>query len=136
MPDELIVDDSGLHARTSRATINQRALVPREKIQRGVCQNQSTHSLRDAQGHDIKQTTPRTTRTGGWAKGRVSGSEPEGWLALDFLSSRAKELVARSSATTANTAAAATSAAAGAARPMPTQLQRATAGDKVVKIST
>ena len=49
---------------------------------------------------------------GGWVKGRVSGSEPEGWLALDFLSSRAKELVARSSATTANNAAAATSAAA------------------------
>ncbi len=61
VPDELIVDDSGLHARTARATINQRALAPREKIQRGVCQNRSTHSLRDGQGHDIKQTTPRTT---------------------------------------------------------------------------
>ena len=51
MPDELIFDDSGLHARTARATINQRALVPPEKIQRGVCQNQSTHSLRDGQGY-------------------------------------------------------------------------------------
>ena len=43
----LIVDDSGLHGRTARATINQRALDPREKIQLGVCQNRSTHSLRD-----------------------------------------------------------------------------------------
>ncbi len=61
MPDELIVDDPGLHGRTARATINQRALDPREKIQRGVCQNRSTHSLRDGQGHDIKQIDPRTT---------------------------------------------------------------------------
>ena len=47
LPDELIVDYSSLHARTACATINQRALVPPEKIQRSVCENQSTHSLRE-----------------------------------------------------------------------------------------
>ena len=50
-----------LHARMARATINQRALAVREN--KYVCQNRSTHSLRDGQGHDIKRTTPRTTRT-------------------------------------------------------------------------
>ena len=50
--DELIVDYSSLHARTACATTNQRALAPPEKTQGGVCQNQSTHSLRDGQSLD------------------------------------------------------------------------------------
>ena len=71
LPDELIVDDSSLHARTARATINQHTLVPSEKIQRVVCQNQWTNSLRDGQSHETR-TSPRTTFTedrGGMGKG-------------------------------------------------------------------
>ena len=47
VPYELIVDDSRLHARTTRATMNQCSLAPHEKIQRSVFPNGSTHSLRD-----------------------------------------------------------------------------------------
>ena len=58
LPDELIVDYSSLHARTACATINQSAHVPPEKIQRSVCENQSTHSLRKRERERERVTKP------------------------------------------------------------------------------
>ena len=63
VPDELIVNDSGLHAR-KHAQESIHETLPRVEIyERGVCQNRSTKSLRDGQGHDINQATPRTIQT-------------------------------------------------------------------------
>ena len=61
--DELIVNDSGLHAR-KHAQESIHETLPRVEIyERGVCQNRSTKSLHDGQGHDINQATPRTIQT-------------------------------------------------------------------------